>query len=101
AAANLTSEGGADWEHWGDASLNRKSGVVAQLSNYTVLGSGSVATYSTDPRALSWSDGTPTASATNNTNGVSMTGVGQGFSFTAPADAATAGLVGHVGGAGT
>ena len=38
--ANLTAEGGADWVHWG-TTLNRKSGVLAQLSDYTVVGGGS------------------------------------------------------------
>ncbi len=91
---NLTTEGTVDWEHWGDGALNRKAGVTAQLSNYTVL-SGTTGNYNNDPRPVSWTDGTPTASATNNTNGVYT---GQGFSFTAPADTTARTLVVHVGG---
>ncbi|MDD5319873.1 MAG: fibronectin type III domain-containing protein [Methylococcales bacterium] len=97
-AANLTTEGKADWIHWGDASLNRKSGVAAQLSSYTVVGGGTVYKYSDDPRPLSWTDGNPTATGTNNKNGVYVAGSGKGFSFTAPADTSTRTLTVHVGG---
>jgi hypothetical protein len=95
---NLTSEGTTDWEHWGDSSLNRKKGVTAQLSNYTVVGTQNVLTYSNDLRPISWSDGTPTASAESDTNGFYIPGLNQGFSFTAPADTTTRTLVVHVGG---
>ncbi len=97
-AVNLTSEGATDWEHWGDGSLNRKAGVTPQLSAYTVVGSGTAVSYSNDPRPVSWTDGTPTASSTNNTDGLSIQGAGQGFSFQAPADTSTRSLVVHVGG---
>jgi hypothetical protein len=95
---NLTSEGSTDWEHWGDASLNHKVGVTAQLSNYTVVGTQNVLAYSNDLRPISWSDGTPTASAASDTNGLYIQGLGQGFSFTAPADTTSRTLVVHVGG---
>ena len=95
---NLTAEGMSDWVHWGDASLNRKSGVTAQLSNYTIVGTGPVQKYTNDPRPLSWTDGTPTASNTNNTKGVYISRVGNGFSLTAPADTTTRTMIVHVGG---
>ncbi len=95
---NLTSEGTADWEHWGDASLNRKSKVTAQLGPYTVVGGGSASQYGNDLRPLSWTDGTPTASSSSNTNGIFIASVGHGFSFQAPADTATRTLIVHVGG---
>ena len=98
AAVNLTTEGISDWEHWGDGSLNRKTGVTPLLSTYTAVGSGSVSAYGNDPRPVSWTDGTPTTSSSNDTNGVSIQGVGQGFSITAPADTAARTLVLHVGG---
>ena len=98
AAVNLTSEGTADWEHWGDSALNRKAGVTAQLSNYTVVGVGGVLNYNNDPRPISWSDGTPTVSSSGNLNGVYINGTGRGFSITAPADTTTRTLVVHVGG---
>jgi hypothetical protein len=57
-----------------------------------------VSKYNNDPRAMSWSDGTPTKSSTNNLNGLYIIGQGQGFSFTAPADTTQRTLVVHVGG---
>ncbi|MBV9770910.1 MAG: Ig-like domain-containing protein, partial [Bryobacterales bacterium] len=96
--ASLTSEGAADWVHWGDGSLNRKAGVTAQIGNYTVVGSGGVPSYNNDPRPLSWTDGAPTVSASSNTNGVYINGTGNGFSITAPADTSTRKLTVHVGG---
>ncbi|MGA2882860.1 MAG: hypothetical protein ABSG13_28250, partial [Bryobacteraceae bacterium] len=98
AAVNLTSEGSADWVHWGDGTLNRKSGVTPQLSTFTSVGGAGASVYGNDPRPVNWTDGTPVASNTNNTNGVFIAGEGQGFSFTAPADTATRTLVVHVGG---
>jgi hypothetical protein len=98
ASVNLTSEGDVDWVHWGDGTLNRKSGVSPQLSSYAVIGSGIVSTYNNDPRPISWTDGTPTQSSTNNTNGIYISGLGQGISFTAPADTTLRNLVVHVGG---
>jgi hypothetical protein len=82
--ANLTTEGTTDWVHWGDGSLNRKAGVTAQLSTYTMVGGGTPNTYNDDPRTLSWTDGTPTASASHR-DGLYINGTGQGFWFTAPA----------------
>ena len=97
-ALNLTTEGTADWVHWGDASLNWKAGVTAQLSTYTKVGTGTVTAYNNDPRTLNWTDGNPTASSSNNRDGLYIDGIGQGFSFTAPADGTLRTLVVHVGG---
>jgi hypothetical protein len=97
-AVNLTTEGTADWVHWGDASLNRKAVVGAQISSYTIVGSGSVLKYSNDPRPLSWTDGSPTALGSSNKDGVYISGTGNGFSISVPADTATRTFVLHVGG---
>ena len=96
-AVNLTAEGTADWVHWGDAALNRKSAVTPQIGNYTEVGSGTVQKYSNDPRALNWTDGTPTASGSNE-NGLYINSLQNGFSFTAPADTSARTLTVHVGG---
>lgn len=97
-SVNLTAEGTADWVHWGDGTLNRKAGVTPQLSTYTIVGTGAVSTYNNDLRAMNWTDGTPTASSSNNMNGVYLSGVGQGFSIVAPADTTVRTLTMHVGG---
>jgi hypothetical protein len=98
AAVNLTLEGAGDWVHWGDSVLNRKSGVTAQISNYTIVGTGPVQTYNNDPRPMSWTDGTPTASIANDTNGVYISAVGNGFSITVPANTTVQTLTIHLGG---
>ncbi len=98
AAVNVTAEGTTDWIHWGDTAVTRKSGVKPQLSTYAVVGGSPTFQYSGDPRPESWTDGTPTSSATNNVNGVFTYTVGNGFSFTAPADTTSRKLIVHVGG---
>src|SRR5579871_4631907 len=98
--ANLTTEGAADWEHWGEGATNHKANVTPLLSDYTLVGSVAVATYNNDPRNLSWTDGTPTPANTN-TNGIFVGGLGNGYSFTAPADTTVRKLVVHVGGFGS
>jgi hypothetical protein len=96
-AVNLTAEGTTDWEHWGDG-LNRKARVTAVLTNYTAIGGGSATAYSNDLRPISWSDGAPVATSSNNLTGLYLSGVGHGFSLTAPADTTIRTLVVHVGG---
>ena len=97
-SVNLTTEGASDWMHWGDAAVTRKAGGTPQLSNYTVIGVAPVLQYCCDPRSVSWTDGTPTGSATNNQNGIFVYSIGDGFAITAPADTTTRKLILHVGG---
>ena len=81
---NLTTQGTADWVHWGDSSLNRKSGVQAQISNYAEIGNGQLSTYSNDPRPITWSDGTPTSSSNSNQDGIWVGGLSQGSPLRLP-----------------
>jgi len=86
---NLTSLGTLDWAHWGltaASSFDHKGGVTSQISNYTVVGTGPTNRYSDNAFGYSWTGGTPTASATNTTTGVYITGVGNGLQITVPAD---------------
>jgi hypothetical protein len=86
---DLSTEGTLDWTHWGltsASSFNRKSGVTAQISNYTRIGSGAVNRYTGDPFGYGWSDGTPTASVANTTTGIWKSGVNKGFEIRVPAD---------------
>jgi len=97
--ANLSSEGNVDWVHWGGTEgLDRDAGVTAQISNYSIVGSGTVFNYGNDPRPLSWNDGAPASSSTSNTTGLYILGAGQGFSFLAPASTTPRTLVVYVGG---
>jgi hypothetical protein len=98
AAANLTIEGAIDWIHWGDSAVNRKSGVTPQLSTYTVVGSVPPVEFCCDPRSLNWTHGTPVASASNDQNGLYISGASNGFSLVAPAGTASHKLTLHLGG---
>jgi hypothetical protein len=72
--------------------------VTAQISNYTIVGTGPVPTYNNDPRPMSWTDGSPIASNSSDTNGVYISATGNGFSITVPAGTAAQILTVHVGG---
>ena len=92
---NLTTEGSSDWAHW--PGYDHKSSGANKISNYTVVGTGTVSNYINDPRTCSWSDGTPAASGSNK-NGIYITGIGKGFQITAPADLTPRTLKVYVGG---
>jgi hypothetical protein len=98
AGVNLTTEGTTDWIHFGDSALMRKAAGNALISNYGIVGSGPAISYANDPGAISWTDGSPTASSSNNNDGLYINFVGNGFLFTAPADTAVRTLTVHVGG---
>jgi hypothetical protein len=93
---NLTAAGPIDWVHWGlytDTSVDRKAGVIPQISDFTLLGSsgGFLAAYQFNDLAHSyrWSDGTPNSTVTNTTTGVWAYGfpaMGSGFELRVPAD---------------
>jgi RHS repeat-associated protein len=88
-SVNLTTQGTSDWAHWGTGGvpgLVRKSGGGSLISTYSVVGSGGISTYSNDLRAMSWSGGTPTASASADASGLYISNIGNGFSITVPAD---------------
>src|SRR5712692_1227285 len=89
ATLDLTAEGTADWANWGLVSSNsfdHKSGVTQKISDFTVLGTQAVQQYADNFTAYTWTDGTPTPSATNSTTGVFITGTTNGFEIQAPAD---------------
>jgi Bacterial Ig domain len=94
---NLSALGNLDWVHWGlytDSSVDRKAGVLPQISDFTVIGSSNdylaAYQYTDNANGYSWSDGTPTMTVTNSHTGVWAYGtpivLGSGFRITAPAD---------------
>jgi uncharacterized membrane protein len=100
AGIQLTTEGAIDWAHWGTtaaSSFDHKSGVSSQISNYTAVGSGTIAQFGNNPVGFTWTDGTPTASATNTTTGIYVAGVNNGFKITVPADTSVRTLKVYVG----
>jgi hypothetical protein len=103
AAVDLTAEGTADWTHWGlftNTSFNYKELVTRKISNFTPIGSAPVKRYADNYTGFTWSDGTPTSAINNATSGTFITGVGNGFQLTAPADTTPRQLRVYVGGYG-
>lgn len=94
-AVDLTAVGTTDWARWDG--YDQKSSGGSKISNYTLLGTGTVERYEDDPRQISWSDGMPTASGSNN-NGIFIEGNGNGFSIEVPAGTTAQTLKLYVGG---
>jgi hypothetical protein len=84
---NLSS-GTADWKHFTNNDHKATGAKVNSISDYVVIG-GVSAPYSDDLRKISWSDGVPTISTTNNQTGISIGGINKGFSFSVSAQNAT------------
>ena len=101
-AVNLTTLGTADWVQFGVGQvvpgIVRKASGGSQISGYTIVGAGPAKPYIDDLRPASWSDGTPTASGTNNRSGVYIDAVGNGYSITVPAGTASRTVTMLVGG---
>lgn len=100
ASVNLTSEGTLDWVHLGlgdvPTALNRKSGANL-ISGLTRLDQAAPASYNDSSVQVSWSGGSPTASASGTRAGIFANYCGSGFEFTVPADTGTRTLKLHVG----
>jgi len=101
AVVNLTTNGVLDWVHWGletESSLDRKGGVVPQISDFTPVhptnGYTFIYQYADNWNGYSWADGTPHLSITNTPTGVwayssgpgGVVLTGSGFRFNAAAD---------------
>ena len=96
-AVDLNVVGVTDWIHY-YSTVNRKVGKTS-ISNFSRIGAGATEYTSTIGRPLSWTNGTPTTSSTNNKNALKVVGVGNGFSFTVPAHTLTSTLYVYVSGA--
>jgi hypothetical protein len=99
-SVDLASEGTLDWAHWGldtPASFDHKAGVTQRISNYVVVGGGSVNRLTDLAYSHTWAGGTPTQSAAT-TTGVTFSGAAlNGFQVTAPADTSVRTLKLYVG----
>jgi hypothetical protein len=99
-SVQLTTEGSKDWAHWGltsVSSFDQKAGVAHQISNYTLVGSGTASRYANNSVGFTWTDGSPTPAATSSPTGVYVPDLGNGFRITAPADGTTRTLKVYVG----
>jgi len=89
-SVDLTTEGVLDWAHWGltgPTAFNHKGNVTQQISNVTNIGTGTVGWFADSSTTCSWTDGTPTLTASNTALGINVNGaVGNGFEITVPAD---------------
>ena len=100
---DLTSEGTADWAHWGLSSadsFDRKGNVPQQINGVVLQGTNILQNYSDNLTSFAWSDGTPTPLVGGTTTGIFITGATNGFQLTAPADANPRRLRVYVGGYG-
>jgi len=100
AAVDLTSEGLADWAHWGlftELSFDHKEGVTPQISTYELIGNEPAYSYGDNLHSYSWTDGTPTLAATNTITGVYVVGLNNGFEIRVAADTSVKTLKFYVG----
>jgi hypothetical protein len=65
--------------------FNHKAAVSQKISNYSLIGAGSVTQLGANSVAFTWTNGTPTLTSSN-TSAISVAGAGNGFQFTVPAD---------------
>jgi hypothetical protein len=87
---NLTTEGTLGWAHWALGNkddFNHRS-AADLITKGTVFG-GMATRWGSYPQKFTWSDGTPTVSATTNA-GFYVTGKDDGFTFDASGDPAAA-----------
>ena len=102
---NLSTEGTLDWDHWGEATLYQKS-ITANPRLIGALGTVSPNglpppvpfQYSNDARTLQWGSDIAGGQAGSSTNTLGLTGAGNSFEFTVPADPAVRTLTLHLGG---
>ena len=89
-AYDLTALGTADWAHWGregGMNFDHKSTGWGQISDVTLIGSGHNSYNGAgNPRAATWTDGTPTESISDEAGYYYTEALQSGWSFTVPAD---------------
>jgi Abnormal spindle-like microcephaly-assoc'd, ASPM-SPD-2-Hydin/Protein of unknown function (DUF1573) len=98
APVNLSTEGSTDWIRWAQGDPETRNTNVKAISNYSSIGEGQVYPYGDDPRPFAWFDGSIRLKTDHDTSGVFTPGIGNGFSFRAPADRSVRTLIVHVGG---
>jgi hypothetical protein len=87
---DLTALGTADWAHWGRAgetNFDHKRTGWGQISDVTSVGTGhSFYNGAGNPRAVTWTDGAPTGSISDEPGYCYTEALNSGWSFTVPAD---------------
>ncbi len=86
---NLTTLGTTDWAHWNGTYIHKSTGG-GKISDVVRVGGGNYGTFNSTSRNISWSDGTPTGSGTNDQNYIWCNNTQDaGWTFTVPADTTT------------
>jgi hypothetical protein len=100
ATIDLTAEGWQDWAHWGYSSTNidHKAVSGSAVKDITETHVGSPVRYTNNVNGYSWSDGKPTASAVATKTGIRISGTGNSFTITVPADTTSRTVRLYVGG---
>ncbi len=99
-AVDLSATGIVDWVHWGlqsSSSVNRKGGVLPQISS--LVASASPRRYQAPSGArisFSWNDGSPSVNATTSA-GLYLNDIGNRYELTVPADTSSRTLVLYAG----
>ncbi|WP_165864231.1 polymorphic toxin-type HINT domain-containing protein [Capsulimonas corticalis] len=93
---DLTALGTSDWAHW--PGYDHKATGGGKISNYTLVGGGSLNTAGGAATTATWSDGAPTSSDSGNSGDIWTFNTGAGFNITAPADTTTRTLTVYLGG---
>lgn len=86
---DLSSQGSADWAHWGlDSSnfFNQSLVSTSRISNFALIGPSPAQQQLDSGISYMWTNGTPVESVRATTSGMVVLGLGNGFSLTAPAD---------------
>ena len=97
---NLSVEGPTDWAHWGlysSSDVDRKAGIVSQISNISSIGGANGSRSDKVKSAYSWTGGSPTASVNKTTTGLRVFNVDKGFEFSVPASTTSRTLKVYVG----
>jgi hypothetical protein len=98
-AFNLTTQGTTDWAAWGFNGTDRDSSGGSKIGTLSVYGSGALNSFTSSFLGMTWTNGTPDASETNETKGYyNNAGVGDGFTFTVPASTTVQHVTVYVGG---
>ncbi len=99
---NLSTLGVSDWAHWGRGNVasnfDDKSTGNFQIGNVAALGSGQYGAWYDPTRSVMWTDGNPTASATDDAYIWANTALGAGYTFSVPASTTSQLLYVYAGG---
>ena len=96
-SVTLTSSSVLDWAHWGTSDAAPFVTSVQFLSDFSTIGTSTPTRFTDGEIEYSWTDGDLVATTDRTTTGVSVTGTGNGFHLSIPADTIPQTLLLYVG----